>query len=277
LQLLSLQSVPSRTVSTQPPTRPIFLSKCLQFGYYRGPADFTSLERALVFRGRAPARIGCSAVLRNPAVKGREPAHVDKHRCCRSVRGVLDFDKRYSTLFKLNGGSFERLLQFVASGALGESAFNGGKKRNDWKWGGFGVACLDSLDKLVGDGWAKPVLPLDTVCLSVPSPCGACSRRIRSVIVSTYRETGIPRIARISWRVLTSRGERGGLSSHFMKSANFTACSTRTSATDTFTTLGPCATPATHSLPRSAARPRATASYSVAAVTSTVCEMPSIS
>ena len=44
-----------------------------------------------------------------------------------SVCGVLDLISA-TALFKLNGGRFERLLQFVASGALGESAFNGGKK-----------------------------------------------------------------------------------------------------------------------------------------------------
>jgi hypothetical protein len=44
-----------------------------------------------------------------------------------SVCGVLDLISATS-LFKLKGGSFERLLQFVASGALGESAFIGGKK-----------------------------------------------------------------------------------------------------------------------------------------------------
>jgi len=96
-----------------------------------------------------------------------------------------------------------------------------------------------------------------------------------SELSGSYREVGIPRMERISWRALTSRGERGGLSSQIIKSANLTSCSTRTSATDTFTVLAPCAIPATHSLPRSAARPRATASYSVAAVTSTVCETPS--
>jgi hypothetical protein len=36
-----------------------------------------------------------------------------------------------------------------------------------------------------------------------------------------------------------------------------------------------CAIPATHLLPRSAAKPRVTASYSVAAMTSTACETPS--
>jgi len=44
-----------------------------------------------------------------------------------SVCGVLDLISA-TALFRLNGGSFERLLQFVASGALGESAFIGGKK-----------------------------------------------------------------------------------------------------------------------------------------------------
>src|SRR5882724_11686154 len=96
-----------------------------------------------------------------------------------------------------------------------------------------------------------------------------------SELLGSYREVGIPRMERISWRALTSRGERGGVSNQIIKSANLTSCSTRTSATDTFTVLAPGALPATHSLPRSAARPRATASYSVAAVTSTVCETPS--
>src|SRR5437016_4620905 len=49
------------------------------------------------------------------------------------------------------------------------------------------------------------------------------------------------------------------------------------SATETLTTLSPWAIPATHSLPRIAASPWATASYNVAAVTSTVCETPSVS
>jgi hypothetical protein len=33
-----------------------------------------------------------------------------------------------STLFKLKGGTYQRILQFIASGALGPSAFDGGKK-----------------------------------------------------------------------------------------------------------------------------------------------------
>ena len=44
-----------------------------------------------------------------------------------SICGVLDLMSA-AALFKLNGGCFERLLQFVASGALGESAFHGGKR-----------------------------------------------------------------------------------------------------------------------------------------------------
>jgi uncharacterized membrane protein YagU involved in acid resistance len=44
-----------------------------------------------------------------------------------SVCGVLDLISA-AALFKLDGVSFQRLLQFVASGALGESAFSGGKK-----------------------------------------------------------------------------------------------------------------------------------------------------
>jgi len=114
---------------------------------------------------------------------------------------------------------------------------------------------------------------------------------LRSSIGCTYRETGIPRIERISWRALTSRGERGGLSSHFMKSANFTSCSTRTSATNTFTTLGLGAIrqpiryreappgPARRSAGSGGVSNGSTthASYTVAAITSTVCETPSIS
>jgi len=46
------------------------------------------------------------------------------------------------------------------------------------------------------------------------------------------------------FRVATHRP----FSSHFVNSTSFTSCSTRTSATDTFTTFNPCATPATHSL-----------------------------
>ena len=41
--------------------------------------------------------------------------------------GTLDF-LMTSTLFKLRGGTYEKLLQFIASGALGPSAFAGGKK-----------------------------------------------------------------------------------------------------------------------------------------------------
>jgi len=33
--------------------------------------------------------------------------------------------------------------------------------------------CANSLAKRLRDEWPKPVLPLDTVCLRVPSPCGA--------------------------------------------------------------------------------------------------------
>ena len=44
-----------------------------------------------------------------------------------SVCGVLDLISA-SALFRLKGGTFERLLQFIASGALGESAFKGGKR-----------------------------------------------------------------------------------------------------------------------------------------------------
>src|SRR5712664_4259374 len=87
----------------------------------------------------------------------------------------------------------------------------------------------------------------------------------------------MPRIDRIRWRSLISRGEPPVRSTHFVKSISLTSCSTRTSATETLTTLTPCAMPATQSFPRIAARPCATASYSVAAVTSTVCETPSIS
>jgi hypothetical protein len=43
------------------------------------------------------------------------------------------------------------------------------------------------------------------------------------------------------------------------------------------TRLHPCAIPITHSFPRTAGSPSATASYKVAAVTSTVWEIPSIS
>jgi len=44
-----------------------------------------------------------------------------------SVCGVLDLTSAWA-LFKLKGGSLEKLLQFVASGALGESAFRSGKR-----------------------------------------------------------------------------------------------------------------------------------------------------
>ena len=44
-----------------------------------------------------------------------------------SVCGVLDLISA-TALLKLNGGRLVRLLQFVASGAFGESAFNGGRK-----------------------------------------------------------------------------------------------------------------------------------------------------
>ena len=74
-----------------------------------------------------------------------------------------------------------------------------------------------------------------------------------------------------------SRVEGPALSSQLVRSVQLTSCSTRTSATDTLTTLSPCAIPATHSLPRIVASPWATASYSVAAVTSTVCNTPSTS
>lgn len=43
------------------------------------------------------------------------------------VCGVLDLICA-AVLFRLVGGSFERLLQFIASGAFGESAFKGGKR-----------------------------------------------------------------------------------------------------------------------------------------------------
>ena len=42
------------------------------------------------------------------------------------VCGVLDLICA-AALFRLVGGSFERLLQFIASGAFGESAFKSGK------------------------------------------------------------------------------------------------------------------------------------------------------
>jgi hypothetical protein len=77
------------------------------------------------------------------------------------------------------------------------------------------------------------------------------------------------------------RSPRGGeppvLSNHFVKSISLTSCSTRTLATETLTTFSPWAIPATHSLPLMAASPWATASYNVAAVTSTVCDTPSMS
>jgi hypothetical protein len=44
-----------------------------------------------------------------------------------SVCGVLDLICA-AALFKWKGGSFERLLQFIASGVLGESAFKNGKR-----------------------------------------------------------------------------------------------------------------------------------------------------
>src|SRR5229473_1347761 len=76
----------------------------------------------------------------------------------------------------------------------------------------------------------------------------------------------MPRIDRIRWRSLISRGEPPVRSTHFVKSISLTWCSTRTSATETLTTLTPCAMPATQSFPRIAATPCATASYSVVAV-----------
>jgi len=81
----------------------------------------------------------------------------------------------------------------------------------------------------------------------------------------------------ILFRSETSRGLPPFRSSHFVKSISFTSCSTGTSVTRTLTGLNPCAIPTTHSLPRTAANPSATASYSVVAVTSTVWETPSIS
>ena len=44
-----------------------------------------------------------------------------------SICGILDLISA-SILFLSRGGTFERLLQFVASGALGESSFRGEKK-----------------------------------------------------------------------------------------------------------------------------------------------------
>src|SRR6266436_6725207 len=64
----------------------------------------------------------------------------------------------------------------------------------------------------------------------------------------------IPNISRTFPRWITSRGDPSFLSTHFVKSPNFTSCSTRTSATDTFTAR-PSDTPATHSCPRIAANP----------------------
>src|SRR6267154_1875694 len=84
-----------------------------------------------------------------------------------------------------------------------------------------------------------------------------------------------PNISRTFPRWITSRGDPPFLSTHFVKSPNFTSCSTRTSVTDTFTNPMDCSTPATHSRPRIAANPCATASYNVLAVTSTVCATPS--
>jgi hypothetical protein len=43
------------------------------------------------------------------------------------LSGGLDFLVT-STLFKLKGGTYEKLLQFIASGAMGPAAFAGGKK-----------------------------------------------------------------------------------------------------------------------------------------------------
>jgi hypothetical protein len=44
-----------------------------------------------------------------------------------TICGVLDLSSA-TALFVSKGGTFERLLQFIASGALGESSFRGGKK-----------------------------------------------------------------------------------------------------------------------------------------------------
>src|ERR1700758_5687555 len=44
-----------------------------------------------------------------------------------TICGVLDIISA-TVLFLSKGGTFERLLQFIASGALGESSFRGGKK-----------------------------------------------------------------------------------------------------------------------------------------------------
>src|SRR5882757_5828198 len=43
------------------------------------------------------------------------------------VAGTLDLTAS-STLFIMKGGSFEKILQFIASGALGTRSFEGGKK-----------------------------------------------------------------------------------------------------------------------------------------------------
>lgn len=43
------------------------------------------------------------------------------------LAGVLDLTAT-STLFIMKGGSFEKILQFIASGALGARSFEGGKK-----------------------------------------------------------------------------------------------------------------------------------------------------
>src|SRR6267378_4321708 len=91
------------------------------------------------------------------------------------------------------------------------------------------------------------------------------------------RTGGSPREMSDRQRIRSILGMPVVRSTHFVKSISLTSCSTRTSATETLTTLTPCAMPATQSFPRIAARPCATASYSVAAVTSTVCETPSIS
>ena len=44
-----------------------------------------------------------------------------------TICGVLDLISA-TALFVSRGGTFERLLQFIATGALGESSFRGGKK-----------------------------------------------------------------------------------------------------------------------------------------------------
>src|ERR1700730_1553585 len=71
--------------------------------------------------------------------------------------------------------------------------------------------------------------------------------------------TGIPRIDRIR-RSPISRGDPPRFSTHLVKSVSLTSCSTRTCTTETLTTLSPWEMPATHSLPRIAASPWATAS-----------------